>query len=82
MNIEINTILIALSLITTIISVVLVFFLKKEISLLRDKIENLQKVTVPRLNKLNDNQNQHLQSLNKISQELEQLKIEEEIKTE
>lgn len=82
MNIEINTILIALSLITTIISLVLIFFLKKEISLLRDKIENLQKVTVPRLNKLNDNQNQHLQSLNKISQELEQLKIEEEIKTE
>lgn len=82
MNIEINTILIALSLITTIISVILVFFLKKEIALLKDKIENLQKVTVSKLNKVNDNQNQHLQSLNKISQELEQLKIEEEIKTE
>jgi len=82
MNIEINTILIALSLITSIISGSLVFFLRKEISLLKDKIENLHKVTIPKFNKLNDNQNQHLQSLNKISQELEQLKIEEEIKTE
>jgi len=82
MNIEINTILIALSLITSIISGSLVFFLRKEISLLKDKIENLHKVTIPKFNKLNDNQNQHLQSLNKISQELEQLKIEEEIETE